>query len=183
MFKNLKGQRFHRLVAIEVGSKDKRGHFLWTCQCDCGKKVLVAGSNLLRGNTKSCGCYKKERHLQTITKSPYYWLFTKLRSSARYTKRTCDLTFADFLRFTKTKTCHYCQGPIVWYPHRTKTLGNVAGAYYLDRKDGAKGYSVENCVVCCPLCNYIKSNRLTYDEMMLLSSGLGDIQRRRYACP
>lgn len=178
MLKDLKGQRFHRLVAIECCGKTRQGNFLWLCQCDCGNSVTVAGSNLLRGNSKSCGCYKKEKHKQTITKAPFFWLFTKLQSSARYTKRPCTLTFSDFLHFTDIKTCHYCCGKIVWYPHRTKSLGNVAGAYYLDRKDSSKGYSVENCVVCCPMCNSIKSNTLTYEEMMLLQSGLVEIQKR-----
>ena len=33
---------------------------MWECLCDCGNIVNVAGSALKNGNTKSCGCYKRE---------------------------------------------------------------------------------------------------------------------------
>ena len=29
---------------------------MWHCRCDCGSEVLVSGSNLSKGCTKSCGC-------------------------------------------------------------------------------------------------------------------------------
>lgn len=32
----------------------------WNCVCDCGTRRIVSGGNLLRGRTKSCGCYKEE---------------------------------------------------------------------------------------------------------------------------
>lgn len=32
----------------------------YLCQCSCGKILPVKGSNLRNGNTKSCGCLKKE---------------------------------------------------------------------------------------------------------------------------
>ena len=28
----------------------------WECLCDCGKKIVVSGTNLRSGNTRSCGC-------------------------------------------------------------------------------------------------------------------------------
>ena len=37
----------------------KRGQAAWLCQCSCGNTVIVAGADLRRGNTKSCGCKKK----------------------------------------------------------------------------------------------------------------------------
>lgn len=33
---------------------------LWECQCDCGTVKIIAGSNL-RQNTKSCGCYRRNK--------------------------------------------------------------------------------------------------------------------------
>lgn len=61
--KNLKEQRFGRLVAIEAvdiilsSGKHKQE---WLCQCDCGNKTIVSTNNLLRGHSKSCGCYKRD---------------------------------------------------------------------------------------------------------------------------
>lgn len=32
----------------------------WNCVCDCGTRRVVSGGNLIRGKTKSCGCYRDE---------------------------------------------------------------------------------------------------------------------------
>jgi len=56
---DLSEQRFGRLTVIEpVYNQQKK--MRWLCQCECGSKVLVRSSNLLSGETKSCGCIKSE---------------------------------------------------------------------------------------------------------------------------
>lgn len=56
---NLAGQKFGKLTAISpVGKRDS--HTLWRCVCECGKSVDVIGSNLKRGNSKSCGCTRAD---------------------------------------------------------------------------------------------------------------------------
>jgi len=57
---NLVGQRFGRLLVVSRAGSDKRGEALWECECDCGAVTVVLGSNLRKGKTKSCGCYKEE---------------------------------------------------------------------------------------------------------------------------
>jgi len=44
--------RYGRLLVLKKENKK------WLCQCDCGNKTLVSGSNFKK--TKSCGCYKRE---------------------------------------------------------------------------------------------------------------------------
>lgn len=59
--KDLTGQRFGRLVVIDRYSENsKRGRPQWICRCDCGNEVVLAGEYITNGNTKSCGCLKKE---------------------------------------------------------------------------------------------------------------------------
>jgi hypothetical protein len=57
---DLVGQKFGRLLVVSRAGSDKRGEALWECECDCGAVTVVAGSNLRKGRTKSCGCYKEE---------------------------------------------------------------------------------------------------------------------------
>jgi len=52
---DLKKQKFGRLTVIEYKGKSK-----WLCRCNCGKQTTVFGSNLVGGNTKSCGCLQLE---------------------------------------------------------------------------------------------------------------------------
>ena len=57
-FIDLTGQRFGRLVVKELVPSDGRKGTFWLCQCDCGNTTVVAGQELRRGGTKSCGCLK-----------------------------------------------------------------------------------------------------------------------------
>ena len=58
-WKDITGQRFGKLVAVEHAGVEKNGQSRWLCQCDCGGTAIVNLSNLQSGATKSCGCMRK----------------------------------------------------------------------------------------------------------------------------
>lgn len=43
-----------------TGNVAKNKHRLWHCACSCGRRVIVSGSSLTSGNTRSCGCLRME---------------------------------------------------------------------------------------------------------------------------
>jgi hypothetical protein len=52
------GQKFGRLIIESLVQIKKR---TWlNCRCDCGNSFLTLKGRLRNGNTKSCGCLKKE---------------------------------------------------------------------------------------------------------------------------
>lgn len=60
-YKDLKGQRFGRLLVLEETSQRYSGGVIvWKCLCDCGNIVMVGSNNLNNGHTKSCGCLQKD---------------------------------------------------------------------------------------------------------------------------
>lgn len=59
--KNLIGNRYGKLVVLEKTDKRRGGSVIWKCKCDCGNIVDVCSIELVNGDTKSCGCYQKER--------------------------------------------------------------------------------------------------------------------------
>lgn len=59
--KNLIGQRFGKLTVIGNPITGPRGT-IWECKCDCGNVGFFVSSDLVHGNTKSCGCLKRESH-------------------------------------------------------------------------------------------------------------------------
>lgn len=62
--KNIKNQRFGRLIVIVATKKrTPSGGIIWLCRCDCGNLAEVRSTNLLSGNTMSCGCLQKEMHI------------------------------------------------------------------------------------------------------------------------
>lgn len=67
-FRDLTGQRFSRLVALEYVGRGRSRESLWRCACDCGNETTVPTSALTSGNTTSCGCFGRERRLAVVTK-------------------------------------------------------------------------------------------------------------------
>lgn len=56
---DLTNQKFNRWTAIKFDTiKGKKEY--WICQCDCGTIKSVRKEHLIRGNTKSCGCWNSE---------------------------------------------------------------------------------------------------------------------------
>ena len=67
-FKDISGQRFGRLVALEPQiATHVRGNMRWLCQCDCGNQKIVYGHLLAAGTTRSCRCLQAEARLQRFT--------------------------------------------------------------------------------------------------------------------
>lgn len=58
--KDLTGKRFTRLIVLRENGRMRR-RVAWLCKCDCGKEVTVSSNHLLSGDTKSCGCYSRDR--------------------------------------------------------------------------------------------------------------------------
>lgn len=54
--KDLSGQKFGMLTAIERVGSDKKGTALWKCVCDCGKETIVRTYALTGHTQNSCGC-------------------------------------------------------------------------------------------------------------------------------
>lgn len=69
---DLIGKRFGRLTVIEYARKNKWGKSLWLCICDDGNEIIVLGSSLKSGNTKSCGCLNIEKTKRRFTKHGHW---------------------------------------------------------------------------------------------------------------
>lgn len=66
---DLTGHRYGKLYVVRrsdnIGKK-----VAWLCRCDCGAEKVVLGTNLQRGLTKSCGCYRRDYWREAKTKYP-----------------------------------------------------------------------------------------------------------------
>lgn len=61
------GNKYGRLK-VKYRATQKGQPIKWHCVCDCGKEIDVLGTSLRSGNTKSCGCLKHERIIQSNIK-------------------------------------------------------------------------------------------------------------------
>lgn len=76
-------QRFGRLIVICL-TTEREYHLL--CRCDCGNVREVLKGNLIKGNTRSCGCLKRDlagtynrTHGQSDTPTYNVWLQMRAR--------------------------------------------------------------------------------------------------------
>lgn len=53
-------QKYGKLTTKYVVGITKNRAKIWHCYCECGNEVDVASSSLSTGNTRSCGCLRKE---------------------------------------------------------------------------------------------------------------------------
>lgn len=54
-FIDLTGKKYTKLIVTKYV-----GNYKYICECDCGNKLVVGSGSLRSGNTKSCGCLRKE---------------------------------------------------------------------------------------------------------------------------
>jgi hypothetical protein len=61
--KDIKGQRFGRLVALEPTDRrcPNNGVVMWLCRCDCGNLHIANGNHLRYGRAQGCDCMKNHR--------------------------------------------------------------------------------------------------------------------------
>jgi hypothetical protein len=136
-------------------SKDRNmKRTMWSCSCSCGVSKPVSESNLRRGLSKSCGHMHKLR--------PYEALYHVFIRNAKKKGQEVNLSYNEFVKFTEIERCEYCDASVVWTKH---CLKNNTFRYNLDRKENSKGYTKQNCVVCCWFCNDVKGSRFTYAQM------------------
>lgn len=150
------GNRFGRWTVVHQLPADKCNKKHFYCRCECGIERSVRHQSLINGRSKSCGCLVGDVQRVNRQKRPYEWLYNALVYSTNHRKKPVEmnLTYEEFVSFTQILQCYYCGSFIDWRPYSIDD-GRKKG-HHIDRIDSNKGYSVDNCVVCCSICNYMK---------------------------
>lgn len=162
----LKGKRFGRLAVIGFSRINKGGNACWLCKCDCGNEVVVIGDNLRYGQTKSCGCLKKElNENRTLLEgeAARNIVIREYKANAKKRNHEQALTDEQIIELHKGN-CHYCGAP----PSNIRFQKYCNGSYIysgIDRVNSEKGYTVDNVVPCCADCNYAK-RALSSDDFL-----------------
>jgi hypothetical protein len=153
------GQRFGRLVVIgrsenqiTTGGSIKTS---WLCQCDCGNQLVVKGNSLATGNTKSCGCYARQRAAERqfvhgMKGSPEHRIWMSMRQRCRDTSDTLyggrGITVAP--EWEDFRVFYADMGP------------RPTSQHSIDRINGDLGYGPDNCRWATPQmqCRNTRSN-------------------------
>lgn len=164
---DLVGQRFTRLVVISraPNKSEKDTNARWNCLCDCGKKAIAYGQDLRREKFKSCGCLNAERilkHGESRTKEYRTWLTMRQR---------CENPNNPPYEKYGAKGITVCER---WkdYENFKADMGECpTPRHTIDRIDGTKGYSPENC----RWATYAEQNRNLSKNVVIEINGVKNI--------
>lgn len=163
--KDIKGKKFGRLTPLERSGTAKNGSVIWKCICECGNETNKIGSLLISGATSSCGCKHRER-AKLFNRLPpgeaaLKNKFSHYRKTAKKRYLSFDISIEIFQNII-TSECHFCGAPpqMVFKP---KTIVESFPMNGIDRKDNSLGYTIDNCLPCCGVCNFMKGRLDYYD--------------------
>ena len=89
--------------------------------------------------------------------------YRQLRRSAKDRALKLLISMEEYLYLMDEASCFYCEEPI--------DLSKGSG-HCLDRINNSKSYYLNNVVVCCNKCNWIKSNRFNFEEAIFVIRAL-----------
>lgn len=142
---DLTGLVFGRLTVRGIGNpRVINGLVVWDCECVCGGGKTLAGTLLKRGRVLSCGCLNKEitaarnhRHGKTFTPEYETWCAIK---------RRCYSPKSQYFRLYGGKGIKVCERWLESFENFFADMGpRPSGKQSIDRIDGEKGYSPDNC--------------------------------------
>lgn len=139
--KDITGQRFGHLVAIQVDAEIKKRGVYWKFKCDCGREKSILGKRVRDGSHTSCGCSEMRTGMLSKSWKGYeeipgkYW--HQIVNGAKERNILFSLKIEDiwqiFLR--QDRKCALTNEPIQFNNPKTASL---------DRIDSTKGYTLDN---------------------------------------
>lgn len=162
------GQKFGKLAVLELIeyrlTPGRARVPIVKCRCECGEERTVSLWDLRSGKTKTCSLnhpHYEDRSMPAFNNIyEHSYKGRAIKAGLEFT-----LTREEFRAITQ-QDCHYCGAPPSGTSHRgvqkkrgVTVTGNHLSQYIyngLDRKDSQQGYTMENVVPCCGVCNHAK---------------------------
>lgn len=154
--KDRTGLRYGMLVVIRMVQDGARPNN-WLCRCDCGNEVIVRGSNLASGNTKSCDCRRRGPRKDASKYHPEYIIWKAMR------QRCFDVNAISYHNYGG-RGITICKE---WdsFKNFLKDMGpRPSPSHQIDRKDNEGNYNLENCRWVIPKVNSRNRRSTRYIE-------------------
>jgi hypothetical protein len=187
------GLRYGRLLVlreanprINPGNGELRTQ--WLCRCDCGVEKTVAGSSLVNGQTRSCGCLAREAAYK-VHKTNTKHGDARIGKHAPEHLAWCSM-FARCYNHKHPSFHRYGGRGITvcaaWDPRQGGSYENFlrdmgrkpSPKHSIERKDNDDGYYPDNCVWATPIEQGANTSRTVKVVVDGVSTSVRDAARR-----
>ncbi len=168
LWRDIRGDVYGSLTAIERIGSDGHGHTLWRFRCQCGAIIEKSASDVhtqvRKGSHPSCGSFQCSHYNKlpdgqaAINRRIYIYKHGARERGIEWALSNEEAT--ELFR----QSCHYCgaaPSKVTKPGSRSKPLISSG----IDRIDNAKGYVPGNVVSCCEQCNRAKG-KLSTEEFL-----------------
>jgi hypothetical protein len=200
---DLTGRKFNKLTVLKfAGVRSKNAY--WECKCDCGNIKSIIGSDLKRGQTRSCGCataeFQASKKFKDLTGNIYGRLtvirFVRMTEERRMSIYECkcecgaikEIERANLVR-GHTTSCGCYNRDKQLKAHGVASFNNYIKGY----KDSAakRGYVFEltedqfkeviekDCVICGAPPKVISRKTKNYSATPILANGIDRIDNTK----
>lgn len=139
-FEGLEGRQFGRLRVLSYADRaGTQSKIRWNVICECGAEKVVYGHSLKNGDTKSCGCLRKDakgtpKHGLSRTRSYASWVKMRARVEGR-------VRLSEAERYAHVDMDPRWADPVTF----CEEMGEPWPGMTLERIDNARGYWPDNC--------------------------------------
>lgn len=141
--KDITGQVFNFLTAVNLDKCDASHRQYWTFECRCGVKKSIRLDHVKSGRVVSCGCYNQEKSYTQFlthgqTKSDLHTTWTNMR------QRCTNPNLPDYFRYggRGIKVCERWNS----FEQFASDMGDKpTPEHTIERKDNNGDYCPENC--------------------------------------
>lgn len=140
------GQRFGRLTVTAEGPNVNR-HKRWICLCDCGNEKVLPTSYLTTGDTRSCGCLKRDESAARALRHGHFkkGISSPTRNSWRAMLERCRLKSHPHYANYGGRGVSVCAEWAGSFETFLADMGERPPGYTLDRIDSNGNYEPSNC--------------------------------------
>jgi hypothetical protein len=137
------GSVFTRWTVIDYSGRNRAGHKMYQCRCQCGTVKDVVIYDLIRGASKSCGCLSVDFHTNRLTthnlyRSPEY-------NSWAAMKQRCLNHHADNFKFYGGRGVSVCDRWLSFENFYSDMGPKPSSEYTIERIDNLGNYEPSNC--------------------------------------
>ena len=148
---SFKGKKFLRWTVLSVHSRQKNGAFRVLCKCECGTVKPVELAELLRGKTKSCGCYNSDATRERAKLQIKHGAARNGRETREYrswknAKARCYQPSSPHYKRYGGRGIKMCDSWRNSFPNFLADMGTCPEGLQIERKNNDGDYCKENCI-------------------------------------